>query len=139
MSSQATSIAQQKPVIGSWGVRYKVADVGRSTDFYTRHLGFQVDHQNLPVSCQVSSGSLRVILSGPDAVPETMPFSNGREKWLSPDSSGLVLEVEDIAGHVDLLKRSGLCFQSGIQTGTSGRRIDLEDLDGNPIVLLERP
>ena len=37
-----------------WGVRYQVADVSRSIDFYTRQLGFQLEHKTLPAFAQVS-------------------------------------------------------------------------------------
>ncbi len=30
------------------GVRYQVADVARSVDFYTTHLGFTLEHEQLP-------------------------------------------------------------------------------------------
>ena len=52
---------------GFWGVRYQVADVGRSVEFYTRHIGFKVDRQALPAFAQVSIGHLKLILSGPGA------------------------------------------------------------------------
>jgi predicted enzyme related to lactoylglutathione lyase len=47
------------------GVRYQVADVQRSIDFYTRTLGFKVDKKNLPAFGQVSLGDFSLILSGP--------------------------------------------------------------------------
>ena len=52
-------------ILGLWGVRYQVKDVGRSIDFYTKQLGFKLDMQNLPAFGQVSVGNLKLILSGP--------------------------------------------------------------------------
>lgn len=50
-----------------WGVRYQVKDVNRSIEFYTRKLGFERDHKRPPAFAQVSSGNLKLILSGPGA------------------------------------------------------------------------
>ena len=49
------------------GVRYLVSDVSRAADFYTRHLGFRLEHQQLPAFATVSLGDLKLLLSGPDA------------------------------------------------------------------------
>jgi glyoxylase I family protein len=54
-------------VLSLWGVRYQVRDVNRSLEFYTQKLGFKLDHKRRPAFAQVSSGSLKPILSGPGA------------------------------------------------------------------------
>src|SRR3954454_4311584 len=46
------------------GVRYQVKDVARSVAFYTRHLGFTLEHQQLPAFANVSLGDAQVMLSG---------------------------------------------------------------------------
>jgi glyoxylase I family protein len=38
------------------GVRYQVKNVARSVAFYTQHLGFKVEHQQLPAFASVSLG-----------------------------------------------------------------------------------
>jgi glyoxylase I family protein len=38
------------------GVRYQVRDVARSVAFYTTHLGFMLEHQQLPAFASVSLG-----------------------------------------------------------------------------------
>ena len=38
---------------GVHGVRYQVKDVERSVAFYTRHLGFKLEHQQLPAFASV--------------------------------------------------------------------------------------
>ncbi len=45
-------------VLGLWGVRYQVKDVGRSVAFYTQQLGFNLDQQNPPAFAQVSIGNI---------------------------------------------------------------------------------
>ena len=49
------------------GVRYQAHDVARSVEFYTRVLGFKLEHQQLPAFAAVSLGPLNVLLSGPQA------------------------------------------------------------------------
>ena len=47
------------------GIRYQVKDVARSVAFYTHHLGFTLEHQQLPAFASVSVGDARILLSGP--------------------------------------------------------------------------
>ena len=49
------------------GVRYQVKDVDRSVAFYTQHLGFTLEHQQLPAFASVSLGHAQILLSGPGA------------------------------------------------------------------------
>src|SRR5258706_14564693 len=70
----------QSFVLGLWGVRYQVKDVGRSAAFYTQQLGFKLDQKNLPAFAQVSIGNLKLILSGPGASgSRPMPDGHGQE------------------------------------------------------------
>jgi len=122
-------------VIGLWGVRYQVKDVSRSITFYTKQLGFKMDQQNLPAFGQVSVGNLKLILSGPGASgSRAMP--NGRQQepggW-----NRLMLQVSDLPGRIEVLKKAGLHFRNEMETGPGGKQILLEDPDGNPIELFE--
>jgi Glyoxalase/Bleomycin resistance protein/Dioxygenase superfamily len=47
------------------GVRYQVKDVARSAAFYTQHLGFTLEHQQLPAFASVSLGDAQLLLSAP--------------------------------------------------------------------------
>ena len=49
------------------GVRYQVKDVARAAAFYTDHLGFKLEHQQLPAFASVSLGAFMLLLSGPGA------------------------------------------------------------------------
>jgi glyoxylase I family protein len=40
-------------ILGFHGVRYQVKDVSRSIDFYTTHLGFELEHKQLPAFASV--------------------------------------------------------------------------------------
>lgn len=120
---------------GLWGVRYQVKDVARSVAFYTQQLGFALDQQHLPAFAQVSVGDLKLILSGPGA-SGSRPMPDGR-----PQEPGgwnrLVLQVDDLPGRVDALKKAGHRFRNEMEAGPGGRQIQLEDPDGNPLELFE--
>lgn len=120
---------------GFHGVRYQTKDVERSLAFYTQQLGFKVDHQALPAFAQVSMGALKLFLSGPRA-SGSRALPDGRKQepggW-----NRVVLEVDDLPGHLESMKRAGLRFRNEMEEGPAGKQIQLEDPDGNPIELFE--
>src|SRR5262245_56039044 len=61
------------------GVRYQVSDVSRAVAFYTGHLGFKLEHQQLPAFANVSLGELRLLLSGP-AASGSRPMPSGERQ-----------------------------------------------------------
>jgi glyoxylase I family protein len=117
------------------GVRYQVKDVARSVAFYTRHLAFTLEHQQLPAFASVSLGDAQLLLSGPGA-SGSRPMPNGQ-----PQEPGgwnrVVLKVADLPGFVETLKKAGLRFRNEMEIGPGGRQIQIEDPDGNPIELFE--
>ena len=133
-SSQAGS-GNQAVVKSFWGVRYQVKDVRRSVDFYTHQLGFKLDHQNLPAFGQVSTGNLKLVLSGPGA-SGSRPIPDGRQQepggW-----NRVILEVENLPARIETLKKGGLRFRNEMEVGPGGKQIQLEDPDGNSIELFE--
>lgn len=126
---------REKFILSLWGVRYQVKDVACSIDFYTQKLEFHLDHKNLPAFAQVSSGNLKLILSGPGA-SGSRPMPDGH-----PQEPGgwnrVILEVENLPSRIETLKESGLQFRNEMETGPGGKQILLEDPDGNPIELFE--
>jgi glyoxylase I family protein len=122
-------------VLGLWGVRYQVKDVGRSIDFYTNQMGFELEHKHLPAFAQVSVGNLKLILSGPGA-SGSRPMPDGRRQepggW-----NRVVLQVSDLPACIDAFKKAGLHFRNQLEVGPAGKQIQLEDPDGNPIELFE--
>lgn len=122
-------------ILDLWGVRYQVRDVSRSIDFYTKKLGFKLDHKHLPAFAQVSIDSLKLILSGPGA-SGSRPMPDGR----SQEPGGwnrVILQVADLPARIEALKKSGLNFRNQMETGPGGKQIQIEDPDGNPLELFE--
>ena len=117
------------------GIRYQVKDVARSVAFYTDHLGFTLEHQQLPVIASVSVGDARILLSGPGA-SGSRPMPNGQQQepggW-----NRVVLKVADLPHFIEELKKTGLRFRNDMESGPGGRQIQIEDPDGNPIELFE--
>ena len=120
---------------GVLGVRYQAKDVARAVAFYTQHLGFTLEHQQLPAFATVSLGDAKILLSGPGA-SGSRPMPDGRLQepggW-----NRVVLKVADLPGFIDVLKKAGVRFRNEMETGPAGRQIQVEDPDGNPIELFE--
>ena len=136
MSGTAISNTDTQAFIKSvHGVRYHVKDVARSVTFYTKHLGFKLEHQQLPAFARVSLGDSHILLSGPGA-SGSRPMPNGQTQepggW-----NRIVLKVSDLPGCVAAFKRDGLRFRNEMESGPGGRQIQIEDPDGNPIELFE--
>jgi len=129
------SADEQAFILGLWGVRYQVSDVGRSLTFYSQRLGFKVDQQHLPAFAQVSVSGLKLFLSGPGA-SGSRPMPDGHKQepggW-----NRVVLRVKDLPMRIEALKKAGLRFRNEMEVGPAGKQIQLEDPDGNPIELFE--
>jgi glyoxylase I family protein len=122
-------------MFGFHGVRYQVADVARSVEFYTRHLGFKLEHQQLPAFAAVSIENLTMLLSGPGASgSRPMPDGHRQEPggW-----NRIVLRVTDLPTRISELKSAGLTLRNDMEVGPGGKQIQLMDPDGNPIELFE--
>ena len=122
---------------GLHGVRYQTADVQRAADFYTKHLGFTLEHQQLPAFATVSLGSLKLLLSGPGA-SGSRPMPDGRRQepggW-----NRIVLHVTDVARVIETLQQAGVRFRNEMEIGPAGRQVQIEDPDGTPSSSSSRP
>src|SRR5881409_3285300 len=141
MATETTKAAQQMhgdrhaSVQSIHGVRYQVKDVARSVAFYTTHLGFTLEHQQLPAFASVSLGDAQILLSGPQA-SGSRPMPDGQQQepggW-----NRVVIRVKDLSGFIETLKKAGLHFRNHMEAGPGGRQIQIEDPDRNPIELFE--
>ena len=131
----ATAHAQPRVVTSFHGVRYQVADVGRSVAFYTKQFGFTLEHQQPPAFASVSLGDVHILLSGPGA-SGSRPMPNGQQQepggW-----NRVVLKVSDLQACIAALKTAGVRFRNEMEVGPGGRQVQVEDPDGNPLELFE--
>jgi len=120
---------------GFHGVRYQSRDVSRAIEFYTRHLGFRLEHEHLPAFATVALDGLKIHLSGPEA-SGSRPLPGGRAQ--EPGGSNrVVLRVADLPAAIHTLETAGLHFRNEMETGPGGKQIQIEDPDGNPVELFE--
>jgi catechol 2,3-dioxygenase-like lactoylglutathione lyase family enzyme len=118
-------------------VRYIVDDVDAAIAFYCQHLGFTEVMHPAPTFAMLSRGDLRLTLSAPggpggggQAMPDgTMPAPGGWNRF--------ALEVTDLDGMVETMRRNGARFRNEIVTGVGGKQIIVEDPSGNPVELFE--
>jgi catechol 2,3-dioxygenase-like lactoylglutathione lyase family enzyme len=118
-------------------VRYIVDDVDAAIAFYCEHLGFAEVMHPAPAFAMLSRGDLRLALSAPgggpgggQAMPDgTLPRPGGWNRF--------AIEVDDLAGLVEQLRRQGVWFRNEIVTGVGGNQIIAEDPSGNPVELFE--
>jgi glyoxylase I family protein len=117
------------------GVRYQTKGVSRAVAFYSDHLGFKVEHQQLPAFATISLGPLHILLSGPGA-SGSRPMSDGQRQepggW-----NRVVLRVSDLEKMIAACNEAGLRFRNEMEVGPAGKQIQLLDPDGNPIELFE--
>jgi glyoxylase I family protein len=128
-----TTIAQTTTTFH--GVRYLVTDVKRAIDFYTTHLGFNLEHQQLPVFATVALGPLKIHLSGPGA-SGSRPLQGG-ERQIPGGSNRVVLRVTNLPAVIESLRSAGAKFRNPMESGPAGRQTQVLDPDGNPVELFE--
>jgi glyoxylase I family protein len=134
-TSSTVGDVQPKSTTRFHGVRYQVTDVRRSVAFYTKHLGFRLEHQEPPAFANVSLGDLHLLLSGPGASgSRAMPDGRRQEAggW-----NRIVLRVPDLPSYIDALKEAGVPFRNQMEVGPGGRQIQIEDPDGHSVELFE--
>jgi catechol 2,3-dioxygenase-like lactoylglutathione lyase family enzyme len=115
--------------------RYIVDDVEKSIAFYTGLLAFELVQQFGPAMAIIRRGDLTLWLAGPKA-SASQPMPDGRK----PEPGGwnrIVIEVEDIAALVAMLKLDGASFRNDILKGPGGQQILCEDPSGNPIEIFQ--
>lgn len=118
-------------------VRYFVHDVEAAIDFYSERLGFAVDLHPAPGFAVLSRRDLRLLLNTPDGPGgASHPTPEGRR----PQPGGwnrIQIEVDDLAGEVETLRRAGARFRNEIVNGRGGSQVVLDDPSGNAIELFE--
>ena len=116
-------------------VRYMVDDVAAAVEFYTKHLGFEVNTNYPPAFADVTRGNLRLLLSGPKS-SAGRPMSDGAQ----PGPGGwnrIHLITSDIESEVARLKAEGVPFRNDVVVGPGGSQILVQDPAGNIIELFQ--
>ena len=114
-------------------VRYLVDDVQAAVDFYTTHLGFQLNTSAAPAFADVARGPLRLLLSGPTSSGARATPNDAT----SPGRNRIHLIVDDLDAEIDRIRGAGVSFRSEPVSGPGGRQILLADPAGNLIELFQ--
>lgn len=118
-------------------VRYMIDDVAAAIKFYTRHLGFSLEHDAAPAFASVTRGPLRLLLSG-ETSSGRQPLKDGT-KPVPGGWNRIELVVADIAAEAARLRHEGVRFRrEEILSGPGGAQIWIEDPSGNLIELFQR-
>src|SRR5436190_18858612 len=101
-AAEGTAPRGEAGIVEVHGVRYQVKDVARSVTFYTRHLGFKLEHQKLPEFASLSLAGSTLLLSGPGASgSRSLPGGKSQEPG---GSTRIVLRVVDLKAQIATLK-----------------------------------
>ena len=114
-------------------VHYRAKSVERSLAFYVR-LGVRLEFLDSPASAQASMGRLTLFLTSLDESDWRKLLANRKRR----DRKGISIEVDDLVAHVESLKGIGFRFRNEMEDGPGGKRMRIEDPDGNPVELIER-
>ena len=114
-------------------VRYIVADVDRSLEFYRDRLGFKVDMHNPGKFAALIRDDLKLYLSAPGA-------GSGGSAGGNPEPGGwnrFMLVTDDINTLIRQLSEAEANFKGEISEAGAGRARLLKDPSGNLIELFE--
>jgi len=117
-------------------VRYFVADLTKSIEFYVDILGFELVEQWGPAFAIVARGdkTSQLWLSGPGTSAATaagggVPLSGG---W-----NRIVVPVDGLEEKMPEIVAKGVKVRVGLVSGPGGKQVLIEDPDGNPIELFD--
>ena len=117
-------------------VRYMIDDVPAAVKFYTKLLGFTLEHDASPAFASVSRAGVRLLLSG-EGSSGKRPLPDGRTQ-VPGGWNRIHLEVTDLEAERDRLRAAGVSFRTPeIVSGPGGAQIVIDDPSGNPIELFQ--
>jgi catechol 2,3-dioxygenase-like lactoylglutathione lyase family enzyme len=114
-------------------VRYVVEDVSAALDFYTTHLGFPPGLVAVPAFAEVTSGPLRLLLSG----PKSSGYRSTPAGATMPGRNRILVVVDDLDAEIARLSEADVPFRSEVTAGPGGRQILVADPEGNLVELFE--
>lgn len=137
LQSRGSAQIKKESDMSTVRVRYMVNDLDPAVSFYTQYLGFQVKQEAKPNFAMLGRGNLELILStnfGPGGAAK--PMLNG-EKAQPGGWNRIIVNVDDLQGEVERLRKANIHFRNGIAKGPGGSEILLDDPSGNPVELFQ--
>ena len=118
------------------GVRYMIDDVPAAIDFYTKMLGFTLEHDASPAFAAVSRDGVRLLLSG-EGSSGKRSLADG-QRQVPGGWNRIHLTVANLDAEVKRLRAAGVRFRtSEIVSGPGGAQVIVDDPSGNPIELFQ--
>lgn len=118
------------------GVRYMIDDVPAAIDFYTKVLGFTVEHDASPTFAAVARDGVRLLLSG-EGSSGKRPLPDGRHQ-VPGGWNRIHLTVTNLEEEVKRLRAAGVPFRTNeIVSGPGGAQVIIDDPSGNPIEIFQ--
>ncbi|GAA2140062.1 VOC family protein [Nocardioides koreensis] len=114
-------------------VRYLVDDVEAAIDFYTTHLGFELNTSAAPAFADVVRGPLRLLLSGAASSGARATPADAA----TPGRNRIHLICDDLDAEIDRLRAAGQALRSDVVAGPGGRQVLLADPAGNLVELFQ--
>lgn len=121
-------------------VRYIVSDVDESIAFYCQNLGFREHMHPAPAFAMLVRDDLRLAIVSPVGPDQLGGGSRQMADGTKQEPGGwnrIVLEIADLDGMVETLRKNGVRFRSDVITGIGGRQALAEDPSGNLIELFQ--
>jgi catechol 2,3-dioxygenase-like lactoylglutathione lyase family enzyme len=106
-------------------VRYFVDDLAAAIAFYCGRLGFDEELRSAPAFAMLYRGGLRLLLSVPGGPGAGAPPPR------------ITIQVTDIAGTVEALRREGVRVRADVSAGIAVSQALIEDPSGNLVELIE--
>jgi catechol 2,3-dioxygenase-like lactoylglutathione lyase family enzyme len=117
------------PITGVSIVSVPVSDPERARDFYTGVLGFDV------LEDEVMGEAMRWIRVAPPGTGTSLTLVTWFESMPAGSLKGLVMGVDDIDAVAADLEDKGVATANGVESAPWGRFVQIDDPDGNGIVL----
>jgi catechol 2,3-dioxygenase-like lactoylglutathione lyase family enzyme len=108
-----------------------VSDQDRARDFYVDVLGFQL------VQDTWFSPDMRWVMVRPHGAETALTLVTWFPSMPPGSLQGLVLETGELEETIEGIRRRGGSIPDGIETAPWGRYVQLEDPDGNGLILQE--
>ena len=117
-------------------VRYMIEDVPAAIGFYTKLLGFTLEHDASPAFAAVSRDGVRLLLSG-EGSSGKRPLPDGRHQ-VPGGWNRMHLTVTNLEAEVERLRAAGVPFRTHeIVRGPGGAQVIIDDPSGNPIEIFQ--
>jgi catechol 2,3-dioxygenase-like lactoylglutathione lyase family enzyme len=117
-------------------VRYMINDVPAAIRFYTKVLGFTLEHDASPAFAAVSRDGVRLLLCG-EGSSGKRPLPDGRHQ-VPGGWNRIHLTVTNLEAEVKRLRAAGVPFRTNeIVSGPGGAQVIIDDPSGNPIEIFQ--